>query len=108
MVLYFAKLHKNKNNQYEVYFPDLEPYAATFGDSLNEALQSAHDSLVGYLLTCEDSQQKVPESSVPKVLQSDLRDNDFLVPVKINLKIEREKERTNSKIIQTHNWYKQK
>ncbi len=31
MVLYFEKFHKNSDNQYEVSFPDLEPYVATYG-----------------------------------------------------------------------------
>lgn len=42
MTIYFAKLHKN--NQYEVTFPDLEPYAATYGDNLKEAIKNAHDA----------------------------------------------------------------
>ncbi|NRN97020.1 type II toxin-antitoxin system HicB family antitoxin [Lactobacillus helveticus] len=60
MVLYFEKFHKNSDNQYEVSFPDLEPYAATYGDTLEEAIHSAHDSLTGYLLTEEDFHEEVP------------------------------------------------
>lgn len=40
MVLYFAIFHKNDDGQYEVNFPDLEPYAATYGDTLEEAIKS--------------------------------------------------------------------
>ena len=91
MVLYFAKIHKNDNNQYEVSFPDLEPYAATFGDNLEEALQSAHDSLAGFLLTQEDFDEKVPAPTKDpdkfKIIAP-----DFLVPVQVDLKLEREKE----------------
>ena len=81
MVLYFAKFHQNKDHQYEVSFPDLDPYAATYGDNLNEAMKNAHEALTGYLLTAEDGNDQV--SSPAK---------DFLVPVEVNLKLEREKE----------------
>lgn len=91
MVLYFAKFHKNENNQYEVTFPDLNPYAATFGDNLEEALQSAHDSLTGYLLTEEDANETVPKPTTNPE-KFDINKPDFLVPVKIDLKLEREKE----------------
>lgn len=91
-MLYFAQFHKNKNNQYEVTFPDLAPNAATYGDSLDEALTSAHDSLTGYLLTCQDFHDKVPAPSAPEKLQANLSGHDFLVPIKVNLKLAREKE----------------
>lgn len=42
MVLYFEKFHKNSDNQYEVSFPDLEPYAATYGDTLVSIVHMIH------------------------------------------------------------------
>ncbi|MBP2057172.1 putative RNase H-like HicB family nuclease [Lactobacillus colini] len=91
MLLYFAKFHKNVDNQYEVSFPDLEPYAATFGYTLEEAIQSAHDSLAGYLLTQEDFNEEVlaPTEDPDKFK---ITAPDFLVPVQVDLKLEREKE----------------
>lgn len=91
MVLYFARFHKNKDNQFEVNFPDLDPYAATYGDTLKAAVKSAHEALTGYLLTAEDSNEKVPEPTDPsnQVVGSD----DFLVPIEVDLDLEREKER---------------
>lgn len=91
MTLYFAKFHKNSNNQYEVSFPDLEPYAATFGDTLEEAIQSAHDSLAGYLLTQQDFHEEVPVPTEDPN-KFDIVTPDFLVPIQVNLKLEREKE----------------
>lgn len=91
MVLYFAVFHKNKDNQYEVSFPDLDPYAATFGDTIEEALQSAHDSLTGYLLTAEDYDDEIPKAT-KEPLKFNIKSPDFLVPVEVNLKLEREKE----------------
>lgn len=91
MVLYFAVFHKNKDNQYEVSFPDLDPYAATFGDTIEEALQSAHDSLTGYLLTAEDYDDEILKAT-KEPLKFNIKSPDFLVPVEVNLKLEREKE----------------
>ncbi|QNQ83654.1 type II toxin-antitoxin system HicB family antitoxin [Lactobacillus sp. PV037] len=91
MTLYFARFHKNSKKQYEVTFPDLEPYAATFGDSLEEALQSSHDSLTGYLLTQQDFNEKVP-APTKDPSKFDIVAPDFLVPVEVDLKLEREKE----------------
>ncbi|ALJ23655.1 antitoxin HicB [Lactobacillus gallinarum] len=91
MVLYFAKFHKNSDNQYEVSFPDLESYDATYGDTLEEAIQSAHDSLTGYLLTEEDFHEEVPTpTDDPEKFK--LKEPNFLVPVQVDLQLEREKE----------------
>lgn len=91
MVLYFAKFHQNKDHQYEVSFPDLDPYAATYGDNLNEAMKNAHEALTGYLLTAEDGNDQVssPASDPSNWV---IGSKDFLVPVEVNLKLEREKE----------------
>lgn len=91
MVLYFSIFHKNSDNQYEVNFPDLDPYAATFGDTLEEAVKSAHDSLTGYLLTQEDYNEPVPKPT-QDAAKFNVKAPDFLVPVEANLKLERQKE----------------
>lgn len=89
--IYFAIFHHNKDHQYEITFPDLEPNAATYGDTLEEAIKSAHDSLAGYLLTCEDFNEKVKQPSSPDRIKL-TNPKDFLVPVQVDLKLEREKE----------------
>lgn len=91
-MFYFATFHQNNQNQYEVNFSDLEPYAATYGDTLEEALQSAHDSLVGYLLTAEDFNETVPRPTIdPTQLNVKLKYPDFIMPVEVNLKLERKR-----------------
>lgn len=84
MIIYFAQFHKNKHNQFEVSFPDLAPYAATYGDTIEEAIKSANDSLTGYLLTAKESGEKVAEPSSAEKLIKKLPKNDFLVVVKAN------------------------
>lgn len=88
---YFAKIFKDNENKYEVVFPDLEPYAATFGNTLEEAIKNAHDSLVGYLLTAEDYGDEVnPPTQDSNNIK--LKDNELLIPIKVNLTLERTKE----------------
>lgn len=84
MVKYLAQFHKNSNNQYEVYFPDLEPYAPTYGNTFEEALQSAHDSLTGYLLTQKDFHEKVP-SPTHNIKKINIPSSDFLVSIQVEL-----------------------
>ena len=91
MISYFAVLHKNSDEQYEVNFPDLEPYAATFGNSVKEALKRAHDSLTGYLLTEEDYNEDVPKPTTDPA-NFNVISPDFIVPVEVNLTLERQKE----------------
>lgn len=91
---YFAILHKNKNNQFEVSFPDLAPATATFGDTLEEAIESAHDSLTGYLLTAEDYNEVVTApTNNPSIFK--IQGSDIIVPVEVNLEFERIKEQNN-------------
>ena len=94
MVLYFAVFHKNSDGQYEVNFPDLEPYAATFGDSLEEALKSAHDSLAGYLFTQEDYNEDVPKPTIDPT-SFNIASPDFIVPIEIDLTLKRQKNKIN-------------
>lgn len=48
---------------YSVIFPDLN-YLATCGNSMNEALHAAVDSLAGYLYSCEKEGEDIPVASV--------------------------------------------
>ena len=88
MISYFAVLHKNSDEQYEVNFPDLEPYAATFGNSVKEALKRAHDSLTGYLLTQRDYSEEVPKPTTDPTIFN-VASPDFIVPVEVDLNLER-------------------
>jgi predicted RNase H-like HicB family nuclease len=86
MVVYFARIHKNNVGQYEVSFPDLEPYAATYGNTLDEAIDSAHEALTGYLLTAKETGEKVANPSSYEKLKVNLSDGDLLQAVKVSLK----------------------
>lgn len=81
-MIYFAKFHLNENNQYEVEFPDLYPYASTFGDTLEEAIQSAWDCLAGYLLTTKEVGEKVSAPSPETYLA--VSSPDFLEPILVD------------------------
>lgn len=90
MTTYFAKLHLNEEKQYEVSFPDLAPFASTHGNTIEEALTSAHDALASYLLSEEDAGENVPSPSDPSQIEVD--HPDFIYPVQVDLELEREKD----------------
>lgn len=72
----------------------MAPAAATFGDTLEEAIESAHDSLTGYLLTAEDYNEVVTApTNNPSIFK--IQGSDIIVPVEVNLEFERIKEQNN-------------
>lgn len=88
--LYYAIFHQNDQGQYEVNFPDLDPYVATFGKDMSDALMQAKDALAGYLLTQEDYHEEIPKSSNPENIKYEKK--DLLIPIEVNTAIERQKE----------------
>jgi predicted RNase H-like HicB family nuclease len=92
--LYFAVFTRNKDNQYEVVFPDLAPNAATFGEDLSDALHMAHDALEGYLLTAEDFKETLPGPSSQSAIT--VKKSELLVPIEVDTKIAREREENKS------------
>jgi len=93
--LYFALFTLNENNQYEVTFPDLAPNAATYGDTLSEALFMAKDALTGYLLTIEDGNEVLPNATAqPQKINH--KANDLVVPIEVDTTIAREREQNRS------------
>lgn len=92
--LYFALFTQNSNGQIEVTFPDFEPYVATFGESIADALHMAHDALEGYLLTAEDGHDELPRPASPKAIGHDK--DQLLVPIEVDTKIAREREENRS------------
>ncbi|TLQ03634.1 type II toxin-antitoxin system HicB family antitoxin [Pediococcus stilesii] len=92
--LYFAIFKQNSDKQYEVSFPDLDPHAATFGNTLSEALHMAKDSLEGYLLTAEDFDEPLPKASDATSLSVD--SGDLLIPIEVDASIARSREENRS------------
>ena len=88
--LYYAIFTKNSDGIYEVSFQDLNPYAATFGSDMSEALQSAHDSLTGFILTAEDFKDSFNLPSEPESIK--LPKGALLIPIEVDTEFEREKE----------------
>ena len=88
--LYYAIFHRNEQGQYEVSFPDFEPYVATYVEDMADALQQARDALAGYLLTQEDYHEQIPHPSDPENIKYDK--NDLLIPIETDTTVERAKE----------------
>lgn len=88
--LYFALLTPLEGGAYEVEFPEIAPYAATFGDDIKDALDSAKESLEGVLLSAEDHQDDLPKNPFdPQKLQ--LKQGELLVPIEVNTTLARER-----------------
>ncbi|KRL19375.1 toxin-antitoxin system, antitoxin component, HicB family [Lentilactobacillus kisonensis DSM 19906 = JCM 15041] len=92
--LYFALFTQNSDGQFEVTFPDFDPYVATFGDNIADALHMAHDALEGYLLTAEDGHDELPKPSDPKAIAHG--EDQLLIPIEVDTKIAREREENMS------------
>lgn len=60
--IYPACFFKEKNTSYSVIFPDLN-WLATQGETLEEAVEMAVECLAGYLYTCKQDNDAVPEPS---------------------------------------------
>ena len=60
--IYPACFYKEKEGGYSVIFPDLD-HLATFGDTIEDAVNMAVDCLAGYLFTLKIENQNIPEPS---------------------------------------------
>lgn len=87
---YIATLTKTVTGQYEVEFPDLAPAAATFGDTLTQAVTRAQDALEGYLLVAEDIGEPLPPASDES--QLNVREGQLIVPIVVDTKLARYRE----------------
>ncbi len=61
-LIYPACFYPEENGQYSVVFPDLQG-AATFGDTLEEAIEMAIDLASGWLLTSVEDKEELPKPS---------------------------------------------
>lgn len=62
MTVYPACFYKEKDGNYSVIFPDLD-HLATYGDSLENAVEMAVDCLAGYIHTAKREKEILPEPS---------------------------------------------
>ena len=70
--VYPACFFKEENNSYSVIFPDLN-WLATQGETLEEALTMAVECLAGYLYTCKQDNDIIPNpSEMSKICISDI------------------------------------
>lgn len=73
---YPACIYKEDTGKYSIIFPDLNDLA-TFGDTLNEAMEMAVDCLAGYIYTLKLEGETIPKSSELKDIK--LQDYDEVV-----------------------------
>lgn len=74
--VYPACFYPEENNQYSVIFPDLGGIA-TYGNSLEDAMNMAADLLCMWILDCKRNSEELPKSSNVKDVQLEL-ENGFV------------------------------
>ncbi|MEJ6467269.1 type II toxin-antitoxin system HicB family antitoxin [Fusobacterium ulcerans] len=72
--IYPAIFHRAEEGGYWIEFPDL-PGANTQGDKLEEALYMAKDCLAVFMSLLEESDEVIPEATIPYV--NELEEGDF-------------------------------
>lgn len=82
LFVYPAIFHK-ENNSHWVEFPDLQG-CQTFGDSINETMESAQEALSGYLLTLLEEGSPIPPPSDLSSIKYDSESFTTLVTSDIN------------------------
>ena len=82
-LVYPACFYPEENGQYSVVFPDFGD-AATFGNSLEEAIEMAIDLASGWLLTSVEDNEELPRASnVKDVVLED--ENGFVSLIAVDL-----------------------
>jgi predicted RNase H-like HicB family nuclease len=77
---FYSIIHQ-EDGVFAVTFPDLEN-CLTYGDTLDEAVEMAHDALLGRLTIFEDFEHKIPEPSKAEDIQ--LPEGARLILVEVN------------------------
>ena len=70
---YPACIYKEKSGTYSIIFPDLN-YLATFGDTLDNAMEMAIDCLAGYIYTLKLEGNPIPSPSELKDIKLEIYD----------------------------------
>lgn len=82
-LVYPACFYPEENGQYSVVFPDLNE-AATYGNSLEDAIEMAIDLASGWLLTCVEENEVLPKASSVKDIVLD-EENAFVSLIAVDL-----------------------
>lgn len=77
----------------DIFFPDL-PGCLSCADTLDEALNNAQEALEGYILSCEDLDIDLPESSPIGSIK--LKDNQVIYIINLWMPLLREQEENRS------------
>jgi len=99
----FPAILFNDDNFIGVEFPDL-PGCVTFGKDVDEALQMAKDALGGHLLTMEDVERPIPQSTPFDKVKSKKGQTVVLVDVYLSLLRDEEKNKAVKKTVTLPNW----
>ena len=82
-LVYPACFYPEDNGQYSVVFPDLNE-AATYGNSLEDAIDMAIDLASGWLLDCVNVNEQLPKASNVKDIVLD-DENGFVSLISVDL-----------------------
>lgn len=82
-LVYPACFYPEDNGQYSVVFPDLNE-VATYGNSLEDAIEMAIDLASGWLLTCVEENEVLPKASSVKDIVLD-EENAFVSLIAVDL-----------------------
>ena len=82
--VYYGIVHKDKNSDYGVSFPDF-PGCVTAGDDMEEAVKMAHEALEGHIAAMNEDGDPIPDPSKSDDIA--LQYNGIaLIPVTVKLK----------------------
>lgn len=80
--LFYVVLQK-EGEYYNVHFPDLQG-VVTFGHGIEEAVEMAHDALVGHLLVMENDNNNIPKPTDYDTVNKDIKDEEQLQLVTVD------------------------
>lgn len=90
---FFAVFKKDRDNQYEVYFPDIKN-CFTCALSVDEAIYNAKDVLGLILFDMEEENISIPIASEPQEIK--LESNEFLMLIEVYMPLVRESMNTKA------------
>lgn len=80
--VYYVGIVTEENGAYGVHFPDL-PGCVSAGDSLEEALDGAHEALALHVEGMQEDGEELPKASSPVAVRAEASDYLTLAPVPV-------------------------